>query len=72
MRQEIETKMQELKAKWAGKPEAIHGSVEYIRRKIDRMIYRELKRKLEKLDYLSPKTAQDSLIEIAKEVFEVE
>lgn len=65
--EEIKKKMKELTLRWQGK-EIIPDSVNEIRRKIDRMIYRCLKRKLDKF----PQTTIDvSQLSVAKEVFGV-
>ena len=53
--EEIKHKMEEIKTRWAGKPDAVPGTVESIRRQIDRMIYRELGRNLRKKFKPSPK-----------------
>jgi hypothetical protein len=72
MKEEIEQKMQVLKDRWANKPEAVRGTVEYFRRKIDRMIYRELGRKLEKAEFLNPPANNsDAQIEMTEKIFEI-
>ena len=70
--EEIKEKMKLLAGKWFGKPAPKHGSPDYFRRGVDRMIYRQLKRNLERFSYLKSsvepvreKTIHDSVPEDA-------
>lgn len=63
MREQIESKMKEIKERWEGKPEAERGSNEFFDRGFDRMLYRELAKKLKKLP------TPVNIEEVADEVF---
>ena len=66
MREQIETKMKDIRERWEGKPEPERGSNEFYDRGFDRMLYRELDRKLKKLPPSEPKI---NVEEVADEVF---
>ena len=63
MREQIENKMKEIRERWEGKPEAQRGSNEFYKRGFDRMLYRELARKLKKLP------TPINIEEVAEEIF---
>jgi hypothetical protein len=72
--QEIKKRMDFLVAKWKGKPESQHGTMEYVHRGIDRIIYRKLEDRLKKLSYLkkNPEKNDGDIVAIAKEIFDVD
>ena len=72
MEQEIEKKMEFLRLKWEGK-NPMPKTVEYYARQIDRMIFRTLKRKLDRLRGVSgPKVHEPDIVEQAKMIFDVD
>lgn len=73
MENQIKEKMKLLAAKWVDK-DPVHGSIEYMQKMIDRMIYRDLQRRLDKFNVLNPpKTdTQEDLISIGERIFETE
>lgn len=73
MEEEIKQKMRTIRAKWEGKSEKFDTGMEHTRRTIDRMIYRELQKQLNKLGIHGATVVppEEDVVAMAERIFDI-